>query len=129
MASSPSEDEYLEYYSPSGSVVCRVLYQLGPMVFVQFRTWNWDDFGYKEFGNYARVALFPEHLRPADPLSPGVVGFVHALMREAAGQQQHGTQCRRQAAAATSLEDRRVQQPLLNPGQLQFRCGDLRGFV
>ena len=81
MLFSPAEDEFLEYYSPSGSVVCRVLYQLGPMVYVQFRTRDWDDFGYRDYGNYARVALFPEHLRPADPSSPGVVGFTQALAR------------------------------------------------
>src|SRR5262249_3045492 len=64
------------------------LYQLGPMVYVQFRTRDWDDFGYRDYGNYARVALFPEHLRPADPGSPGVVGFTQAIAREVAAQQQ-----------------------------------------
>ena len=95
MASSLAEDEYCEYFSPSGAIACRVLYRTEQLIFVQFRTLDWP--GYREFGNYARVALFPEHLRPADPRSPGVVGFTQALMREAAVQQQHLSDCRRQA--------------------------------
>jgi hypothetical protein len=50
--------------------------------------------GYKDFGNYARVALFPEHLRSADPQSPGVTNFVQALASEAVAQQQHLSNCR-----------------------------------
>src|SRR5262249_4653987 len=48
----------------------------------QFRTVDWP--GYREFGNYARVALFPEHPRPADPQSPGVVNFAQAIASETA---------------------------------------------
>lgn len=66
------------------------------MVYVQFRTRDWDDFGYKDFGNYARVAIFPENLRPADPWSPGVVGFAPAISREVAAPQQHISNFRRQ---------------------------------
>src|SRR6516165_8957862 len=79
----PAQDTYLEYYSPSGAITCRVLGQLGPMLFCQFRTVDWGP-AYRDFGNYARIALFPEHLRPADPQSPGVVGFTQALAREVA---------------------------------------------
>ena len=48
---------------------------------MQFRTKDWP--GYRDFNNYARVALFPEHLRPADPQSPGVINFVQTLVSEA----------------------------------------------
>jgi len=95
---SPVEDEYAEYFSGSGAITCRVLYQLGPMVYYQFRTQDWVAFGYRDFGNYTRVALFSEHLRPADPQSPGVVGFAQALAREVAAQQQHLANCRHHGA-------------------------------
>ena len=55
--------------------------------FVQFRTVDWP--GYRDFSNYARVALFPEHLRPADPQSPGVMNWVQAIAREITAEQQH----------------------------------------
>ena len=85
MPSSPAErDEYAEYFSPSGAITCRVLYRSEQLAFVQFRTEDWP--GYREFGYYARVALFPEHLRPADPHSPGVVGFAEAIAKEVAAQ-------------------------------------------
>jgi len=92
MSYDPAQDTYLEYYSPSGAITCRVLGQLGPMLFCQFRTVDWGP-AYRDFGNYARIALFPEHLRPADPQSPGVVGFTQALAREVAAQQ-HFAECR-----------------------------------
>jgi hypothetical protein len=63
MPSSPAEDEYLEYFSGSGAITCRVLYRTEQLVFVQFRTVDWP--GYRDYRNYARVALFSEHLRPA----------------------------------------------------------------
>jgi hypothetical protein len=92
MPSSPAErDEFLEYFSPSGAITCRVLYRTEQLAFVQFRTVDWP--GYRDFGNYARVALFPDHLRPADPSSPGVMNWVQALEREVAAQQ-HFAQCR-----------------------------------
>jgi hypothetical protein len=69
-----------------------VLYRTEQLTFVQFRTVDWP--GYKDFSNYARVALFPEHLRPANPHSPGVTNFVQALASEAAAQQQHISNCR-----------------------------------
>jgi hypothetical protein len=73
MPSSPAErDEYLEYYSGSGAITCKVLRQLGPVVLVQFRCRDWDRYGYEDLGNYARAVLFPEHLRPADPSSAPV---------------------------------------------------------
>jgi len=89
MAYDPADDTYLEYWSSSGSIVCRVICPLGPMVFVQFRTRDWED-----FGNYTRVALFPEHLRPADPQSPGVAGWLEALAKETAAAQQSLANCR-----------------------------------
>src|SRR5215471_15113735 len=92
MPSSPAErDEYAEYFCGTGVIACRVLYRTEQLAFVQFRTVDWP--GYRDFGYYARVALFPEHLRPADPSSPGVVGFTQALAREVAAQQQFA-QCR-----------------------------------
>jgi len=95
-SSSPAErDEYAEYFSGSGAITCRVLYRTEQLAFVQFRTVDWP--GYRDFGNYARVALFPGHLRPADPQSPGVVGFARALEREVAAQQ-HFAECRHHAA-------------------------------
>jgi hypothetical protein len=130
MSSSPPEDEFLEYYSPSGSV-----YQLGPMVFVQFRTRDWDDFGYREFSNYARVALFPEHLRPADPQSPGVMNFVRAFEREAAIGQQHVSTCRAQTngqgvnGAAVAVPKRNIDNgqkgPALEP-RLEIKQGNAK---
>jgi hypothetical protein len=97
MPSSPAErDEYCEYFCGSGALTCRVLYRTEQLAFVQFRTVDWP--GYKDFGNYARVALFHEHLRPADPQSPGVMNFVRELEREtAAQQQQHASGCKHQA--------------------------------
>src|SRR5215471_9213300 len=87
MPASPAErDEYAEYFCGSGAITCRVLYRTEQLAFVQFRTADWA--GYREYGNYVRTALFPEHLRPADPGSPGVVGFTQALVREDALQQQ-----------------------------------------
>jgi hypothetical protein len=77
-----------------------VLYRTEQLAFVQFRTVDWP--GYKDFGNYAQLALFPEHLRPADPQSPGVVGFVQALVREATAQQQHLANRGHQANGQTS---------------------------
>src|SRR5215471_17327189 len=97
MASPAERDEYAEYFSPSGAITCRVLYLTEQLVFVQFRTVDWP--GYRDFGNYARVALFPEHLRPADPQSPGVMGFTQALAREVAAQQQFA-QCRHHGASS-----------------------------
>ena len=74
MPSSPAErDKYAEYFSGSGAITCRVLYRTEQLAFVQFRTVDWP--GSRDFGNYARVALFSEHLRPADPRSPGVMKF------------------------------------------------------
>jgi hypothetical protein len=87
MASPAERDEYCEYFGGFWAITCRVLYRTEQLVFVQFRTIDWP--GYRDFGNYARVALFPEHLRPADPQSPGVMNFVRALVREVAAQQQH----------------------------------------
>jgi hypothetical protein len=93
MPASPAErDEYVEYFSGSGAITCRVLYRTEQLAFVQFRTVDWP--GYKDFNNYARIALFPEHLRPANPHSPGVTNFVQALASEAAAQQQHLSNCR-----------------------------------
>jgi hypothetical protein len=82
MASPAERDEYCEYFGGFGAITCRVLYRTEQLVFVQFRTVDW--LGYKDFSNYARVALFPEHLRPADAQSPGVVKFVQAIAREVA---------------------------------------------
>ena len=96
MASPAERDEYAEYFCGSGAIACRVLYRTEELAFVQFRTVDWP--GYWDFGNYARVALFPEHLRPADPQSPGVVGFTQALAREVAVQQQHLANCRHHGA-------------------------------
>src|SRR6516164_3600718 len=96
MPSSPAErDEYVEYFCGSRAITCRVLYRTEQLVFVQFRTVDWP--GYRDFGSYARVALFPDHLRPADPESPGVVGFTQALAREVAAQQQFAN-CRHHGA-------------------------------
>jgi hypothetical protein len=87
MPSSPAErDEYAEYFSGSWAITCRVLYRSEQLVFVQFRTVDWGP-AYKDFSNYARVALFPEHLRPADPRSPGVMGFAQAVASEIPAQQ------------------------------------------
>src|SRR5215469_558108 len=86
MASPAERDEYAEYFSGSGTIACRVLYRSEQLVFVQFRTVDWP--GYRDFSSYARVALFPDHLRPADPSSPGVVNFAQAIAREVAAQQQ-----------------------------------------
>jgi hypothetical protein len=95
MSASPAErDEYVEYFSGAGAITCRVLYRTEQLAFVQFRTVDWP--GYRDFGNYARVALFHAHLRPADPESSGVMNFVRALEREAAIQQQHVSTCRPQ---------------------------------
>jgi hypothetical protein len=105
MASSPAErDEYSEYFCGSGAIPCRVLYRTEQLVFVQFRTVDWP--GYKDYSNYARVALFPEHLRPADPRSPSVVGFAQAIAREVAAQQQHVSNCRHQANGPERVEHR-----------------------
>src|SRR6516162_7180239 len=71
----------------NATYTCRVLYRTDQLTFVQFRTEDWP--GYRDFSNYVRVALFPEHLRPADPQSPGVTNFVQAIAREVAAQQQH----------------------------------------
>jgi len=71
------------------------LYRSEQLAFVQFRTQDWP--GYKDFGNYARVALFPEHLRPADPSAAGVVNFVQAIAKEVAAQQQHVSGSKHQA--------------------------------
>jgi hypothetical protein len=46
-----------------GRITSRVLYRTEQLAFVQFRTVDWP--GYRDFGNYARVALFP------DPSSTG----------------------------------------------------------
>jgi hypothetical protein len=86
MPSSPAErDEFCEYFCGSGAITCRVLYRTEQLAFVQLRTVDWP--GYKDFSNYARVALFHEHLRPANLQSPGVRNFVQALVRELAAQQ------------------------------------------
>jgi len=66
-------DHFIEYFCGSAAITCRVLYRTEELAFVQFRTADWP--GYKDFSNYARVALFPEHLRPADPQSPRVLNF------------------------------------------------------
>ena len=96
MPSSPAErDEYCEYFSGSGAITCRLLYRTEQLAFVQFRTVDWP--GYKDFSNYTRVALFPEHLRPANPHSLGVTNFVQALAREVAAQQQFA-ECRHHGA-------------------------------
>src|SRR6516165_6954913 len=96
MPASPAErDEYVEYFCGSRAITCRVLYRTEQLVFVQFRTVDWP--GYRDYGNYARVALFPEHLRPADPQSPGVMNWVQALPREVAAQQ-HFAECRHHGA-------------------------------
>jgi hypothetical protein len=101
MPSSPAErDEYLEYFSGSGAITCRVLCQLGPMVYCQFRTADWP--GYRAPGLYSRVALFPEHLRPADPGSPGVVAWVQMLERQRAVQEQQLADRRRRRNGQTS---------------------------
>ena len=73
MASPAERDEYVEYFCGSGAITRRVLYRSEQLVFVQFRTVDWP--GYRDFGNYARVALFPEHLRPADPQVAGCREF------------------------------------------------------
>jgi|SRR6516165_4939972 hypothetical protein len=84
MPSSLSENEFAEYYCQSGvAITCLVIGRTEQLTFVQFRT-DWP--GYRDFSNYARVALFPEHLRPADPQSPG---FVQAIAREVVAQQQY----------------------------------------
>ena len=94
MPSSPAEsDEYCEYFCGCEAITCRVLYRTEQLVFVQFRTVDWS--GYRDFSKYARVALFSEHLRPADPQSPGVVNFAQAIAREVTAQQQHLANCRR----------------------------------
>jgi hypothetical protein len=90
-----SENEYAEYFSGSGAITCRVLYRTEQLVFVQFRTVDWP--GYRDSGNYARVALFPEHLRPADPSSSGVLNWVQAIASEVAAQQQYLLNRRHQA--------------------------------
>jgi hypothetical protein len=87
--------EYCEYFCGSGVITCRVLYRTEQLAFVQFRTVDWP--GYKDFSNYARVALFPEHLRPTDPQSPGVRNFVQALHSEVAAQQQYVSNYRHRA--------------------------------
>jgi len=88
MCSSPAEsDEYAEYFSGSGAIPCRVLYRTEQLAFVVFRTAEWP--GYRDFSNFVRVALYPEHLRPADPQSPGVMNWVQAIAREIAAEQQH----------------------------------------
>src|SRR6516165_6333478 len=105
MASPAERDEFLEYFAPSGAITCRVLYRMEQLVFVQFRTVDWP--GYRDFSNYARVALFSEHLRPADPQSPGVVGFTQALAREVAAQQQHLANCRHHGAPSENGSGKR----------------------
>ena len=97
MLSSPSENEFAEYCSQSGvAIACLVIGRTEQLTFVKFRTADWE--GYNGFSNYATTALFPEHLRPADPQSPGVVNFAQALASEVAAKQQHLSNCRRQAA-------------------------------
>ena len=57
MPSSPAEtDEYVEYFSGSGAITCRVLYRTEQLAFVQVPTVDWPGF---------KVALFSDHLRPA----------------------------------------------------------------
>jgi hypothetical protein len=103
MPASPADrDEYVEYFSGSGAITCRVLCQLGPMVYCQFRTADWP--GYRAPGLYSRVALFPEHLRPADPSSPGVVAWVQMLERQRAAQEQHLADWTRQRNGQTSAK-------------------------
>jgi hypothetical protein len=94
MSSSPAERyEYAEYFSPSGAIACLVLYRTEQLTFVKFRTVDWK--GYDGFSIYATTAIFPEHLRPADPHSPGVMNFAQALEKETAAQQQYFSNCRR----------------------------------
>ena len=112
MPSSPAErDEYAEYFCGSGAITCRVLYRTEQLVFVVFRTVDWP--GYRDFSNYARVALFPEHLRPADPKSEGVRNWVQVIAREVAAQQQHLANYRHQANAQHAKEavEHRVPRP------------------
>ena len=101
MASPAERDEFLEYFAPSGAITCRVLYRMEQLVFVQFRTVDWP--GYRDFSNYARVALLSEHLRPADPRSPGVMNFVQAIAREIAAQQRYLSDRRHHGAPSGSL--------------------------
>ena len=101
MPSCPAENEFAEYYSPSGvAIACRVLYRTGQPAFVQFRTVDWA--GYNGFANYVTTAVFIEHLRPADPSSPGVRRFVQALEKEAATQREHLANCRHYANDKTA---------------------------
>jgi hypothetical protein len=95
MLSSPSENEFAEYCSQSGvAIACLVIGRTEQLTFVKFRTADWE--GYDGFSNYATTALFSEHLRPADPQSPGVMNFVRALEREATIRQQHVSGCKHQ---------------------------------
>ena len=113
MASPAERDEYVEYFSGSGAITCRVLYRTEQLAFVQFRTVDWP--GCKDFGNYARVALFAEHLRPVDPQSPGVMNFVQAIAREVAAQQQHLANCRHHGAPSGKRDTRDGLVPVHKP--------------
>jgi hypothetical protein len=80
MASSPPERfecREVLYCCQSASIPGLLLYTAGELAFVQFETRNWA--GYDGFSNYVTAAIFPEHLQPADPHSPGVTNFVQAL--------------------------------------------------
>ena len=54
----------VEYCYGASFVPCRVLYAVGELCFCRFETARWP--GYTGFANYVTVAVFPEHLRPAE---------------------------------------------------------------
>ena len=92
MPSSAAERyEYCEYFSGSGAITCLVVRRTAELCIVRFRTADWGP-AYDGFSIYATAGIFPEHLRPADPQSPGVRNFVQALAREVAA-----SNCRQRA--------------------------------
>jgi hypothetical protein len=100
----PAESlEFCEYFSGSQAITCLVVCRSAQLCFVRFRTADWGP-DYPGYGLYSTVGLFAEHLRPADPQSPGVLSFAQALAAEAATQQQHAFNCRRQANGQEARE-------------------------
>jgi hypothetical protein len=111
MPSSPAErDEFCEYFSGSGAITCMVVRRTAQLCFVRFRTADWGP-GYDGFSVYVTAAIFNEHLRPANPHSPGVTNFVQALASEAAAQQQHHSNCRQRTNGQGASVEHRVPHP------------------
>lgn len=101
--------EFCEYFSGSGAMTCLVVRRTAELCLVRFRTADWGSI-YDGFSFYGTTVLFPEHLRPADPTSPGVRHFVEALTLEQATRQRYAAEaaanCKHQA---NGRERRRIE--------------------